>query len=147
MVQNKIIKHFIEDHEYHKRLLKNYTNALNTDSPNTTEIFNILRNSIKRHTDQEEVLYSEYEPEEIKLLELVNQVREQHRKLSEAIDDSYEQRYFDEIQPMLEICKKLLYGHVVIEEQMLYPYFDKVLTEKGDKEIIDDLDMYDPIEE
>jgi len=143
----KIIKHFIEDHEYHNRLFKNYVNALNNDSPNTTEIFNKLRNSIKRHTDQEEVLYSEYEPEEVEILELVNKVRGQHRKLSESIDDSYDQRYFEEIQSLIETCKNLLLGHIRIEEDNLYPYFDKVLTKNRDKEIIDDLDMYDPIEE
>jgi hemerythrin-like domain-containing protein len=48
---------------------------------------------------------------------------------------------------LLKKLKEVLDKHIEIGENNLYPFFDKKNSEPTNKTIIDDLDMYDPIDD
>jgi len=146
MTENKIIAHFIEDHKYYQNLFENYAKAKLRSAPNTTDVYNDLRNSIKRHSNQEEVLYSKFEPKDDELLKILDEVRQEHRKITNLLDDTFEEEDETELKVILEKLRKLLTKHINSEEKKLYPYFDDVLSKKCSDEIIDDIDMYDQID-
>jgi len=142
MFNNKIMIHFTKDHEYHQKLFKQYLYARKNSSKNLTDIYNELRNSIKRHTNQEESIYSEFEigDEFYKILE---RIREEHDQLINILDKSYD-LISETFEEDLEKFENLLNEHKEVEEKILYPEFDKKIIKNS--EIIDDLDLYDPID-
>ncbi len=146
MATNAIIEHFIKDLEYHQKLLEKFAKSIIAKSPEANEDYNTLRNSIRRHSNQEEVMYSKYEPKDKKLYEILEKAREQYRELIRILDACYQAEYDDNCEGELNKFKKKFIKQIKIKKQVLYPYFDKEMAKKGYTEIIDDIDMYDPID-
>ena len=146
MFKNKIIEHFLKDHGYHEKLLVEFSKSLVENSSTLNSQYNTLRNSLLRHNNSEESMYSEYAPEDTKLQELIKTLIAQHRELIVMLDDCNQESYGQECVEKFKEFRKVLNEHIRIEEKTLYPYCDKEISKKSPTQLIDDLDVYDPIE-
>jgi len=147
MVKNKILLNFIKDHDYQKKLFNRYANAKKIDATETTDIYNDLRNSLKRHDSKDSVVYSDSAYTNSKLKDLIQIADKQSRKLMELLEDIFLSETKKETIEKLKEFKELLNKKATIGEKQIFPLIDIQMSKNGSSSaIIDDLDMYDPFE-
>lgn len=129
--------HFVEDHKRHDVLIGEYKAALEVEDDGVTDKLNRLRNALLHHFQEEELLYDAYMNRSQKLDDLIDTIRGQHRQMQDILDESYDDLDFDPAR--IDDLLALLATHRELEEQKLYPEFDRVVTEAERKSIIEDL--------
>jgi iron-sulfur cluster repair protein YtfE (RIC family) len=141
MFKNEIIKHFLKDHGQHEKMIVEFIQAVDNQEEGLTDRFNNLRNAILKHINSEESMYSEYEPEDPEMQEVLKKIREQHKMFHDRLEGCFEKFFERGCLHHLDDFKKILDDHIKTENEILYPYFDEQISKKKPEQLVDDLHL------
>ena len=123
-----VISLFVEDHKKIAAILKELKEK-NSDKA----MLENLRVWLTKHFNEEERLYSEYKHKTGKILPVLQTIRKEHETIKKELMD------FESSKRTKEKLSKeiitLLERHKNVEERILYPELDKILSEKEKEEI------------
>jgi uncharacterized protein (UPF0276 family) len=139
MATNEILIKFAKDHEQQQTLFNRYDNAQKIEAAGTTDLYNDLRNFMKKHNNRECTLYSEYEYTSSEMTDLIHRANNQGEILLELLEDSLVSETKEETLKNLKKFQELLNRQVILEEKSIYPRIEKQIKENGQPStIIDD---------
>jgi hypothetical protein len=110
-----IMSTLLEDHESIKKLIEEYEKSKDKDT------LKKLQKKLSTHFIEEEILYSKYEFETHKKIPVVQRIMDEHKLIKEKLENNTEE------------ALGLIRRHKNIEERLVYPEFEKNLSE-WDKE-------------
>lgn len=134
MQPTNIISLFVEDHARISSLLNDFKKNKYKKSKKTAGLFNQLSNALRNHFKEEELLYSKYKYKTGNIIPVIQTIKREHEIFSGKLD-----------MMQLSIKKQdkinttgffeLLLRHKNIEERLLYPELDNVLSDKEKEDI------------
>jgi len=135
MKTTNIINLFVEDHERIDSLLGNFKNIQNKEPKKAIKIFDQLSNDLIRHFHQEEILYSNYKYTTWEIIPVIQTIRKEHEMILKKIDKI--RNSFKKGSINIDTTKlfSLFERHKNIENTLLYPELDRVLSDKEKEEV------------
>jgi len=130
-----IIGIFLEDHDRIESMLSDFKKHKHEGSKKTYELFKDLSGALVRHFHQEEILYSTYKHKTGQIIAVLQTVREEHeiilKKLSKINDSLMKQNSDIDVSELFTLLQR----HKNVEDRLLYPELDRVLTDKEREEV------------
>jgi hemerythrin superfamily protein len=106
---------------------------MNKSSKSNIEIFGELHHLLKRHFKEEEVLYTKYRHKGGTILPILNTVAREHEMILHKVEGIRRALLKGEYVDLTGLYLALT-RHKNIEEKLLYPELDNVLSEKEKEE-------------
>jgi hemerythrin len=126
---------FVEDHKRIASLLNDFKKHKHDGSKKTKELFKELNRALIIHFHQEELLYSQYKYKTGDILPILQTIRGEHTDILEHMNKI--QQSLKQNSNKIDIAG--LYGilerHKNMEERLLYPELDSVLSSKEKEEV------------
>ena len=135
MEETNIIGLFVEDHERISSLLNDFKKHKHNRARKTKELFSQLSRSIAVHLHQEEILYTQYRNTTGKTLPILQTIRNEHTLISEKIQEIKDELEKGEGKIEIGDLYEVIERHKNVEERLLYPELDNVLTQKEKDEV------------
>jgi hemerythrin superfamily protein len=129
-----VIGLFLGDHQRIVKLLNEFKRSKRSQFKKTKEIFEQLDFSIRKHQKQEEILYMNYKQTTGEFIPALQTIRREHQIIEDHLDRI--RRAMND-GSKIETAKlyPLLERHKNIEERLLYPELDNVLSEKEKEDV------------
>jgi len=129
-----IIALFLEEHDRISSLLNDFKKHKYDKSKKTKEIFKQISESLNRHFEEEELLYSKYKYKTGEILPILQTIRKEHSIILDGLDNiSNSLKKGDKVNTMGLFL--LLEKHKNIEDRLLYPELDRVLSDKEKEDV------------
>lgn len=134
MERINVIGLFLEDHKRIVTILNEFKRSKRSHSKKTKELFDQLEYSLRKHFKQEEILYMNYKQTTGEFIPALQTIRKEHQIIESHLDKI--RRAMND-GSKIETAKlyPLLERHKNIEERLLYPELDNVLTEKEKEDV------------
>ena len=87
-----------------------------------------MESLLKKHIDEEELLYSSYKYKTGEILPILQTIRNEHSIILEKLEKAKKTKDIDDFH-------SFLIRHKNVEERLLYPELDKALSEKQKEDV------------
>ncbi|MEA2038133.1 MAG: hemerythrin domain-containing protein [Nanoarchaeota archaeon] len=125
----------VQDHERIESLLDDFKKTKHKQTKKKVQIFNELAETLRRHFNQEAILYSKYKHLTGEILPILQTVHNEHIEMNEHIERIGNAIRSEDDNVDTSGFFALLVRHRNIEERNLYPELDNVLSDKEKEEV------------
>jgi hemerythrin len=130
-----IISLFVEDHERIASLLKDFKKHKHENTKKVKDIFKQLQQALIDHFHQEEILYSKYKHKTGEIIPALQTIGKEHIIILEKLGNIQKSLIHGETNINISGLYTLLERHKNIEDRLLYPEFDRVLSDKEKEDV------------
>lgn len=135
MQPTNIVSLFVEDHERIALLLKDFNKSQNKKSKKAAAAFQQLSKDLIRHFHQEEILYSKYRYNTGTVIPVIQTVRKEHEIILKRIEKIKNSLNKGSTNIDATRLSSLFERHKNIENILLYPELDRVLSDTEKEEV------------
>jgi len=135
-IQNiNIVGLFVEDHERINSLLGDFKKHKHKNTKKAREIFKQLQQGLIKHFHQEEILYSTYKYRTGNIMPIIQTIREEHSIILDKLTNI--QQTLKKRQTQIDVSELYTFfeRHKNVEDRLLYPELDSVLSDKEKEEV------------
>jgi hemerythrin len=125
---------FLEDHKRITGLLLAFNKQIDTKEPQSKETFEQLHQALITHFHQEEFLYSNYRNITGEIIPVIKTIRKEHQfilKRLAKIKNSLEKGSEIDLGNLLSLLER----HKNVEDRLLYPELDRILSDSEKEDI------------
>ncbi len=130
MKNTNVISLFLEDHERISQLLTEFKKLKHKNIRKAKDIFKQLHQDLIRHFHQEKILYSRYKQTTGDILPILQTINKEHTTILEKLLGIQRSLAKEDTNIDISDLYAILEKHKNVEDRLLYPEFERILSEK-----------------